>query len=308
MSIAILFNQKDSSVWLDQLKEKLPHETIEVYPEIKNKDDVEFLVTWKPHVDYSKEFTNLKVVQSVGAGIDHLLHTKLSDDIIVSRIVDPDLMQDMFEHVLTCVMGSMKNTLVYFKDQMQRRWEPKSYKAINNTTITILGLGEIGLYVAQRLKTIGFNVNGWSSSLKSINGISTFSGENELLESVKKSDFIVNLLPLTAQTQNILNYSLFQILNQTSVIINVGRGGHLVEDDLILALEQDLLKEAYLDVFNEEPLPEDHKFWSNPNIYITPHIASITNPFTAIDLVIDNYLRFQSEKELLHVVDLERGY
>lgn len=308
MSIAILFNQKDPLVWMNQLKEKLPEEKIEIYPAIENKDEVEVLLTWKPHQGYVNEFKNLKVVQSVGAGIDHLLHTPIPESIKVTRIVDPALKQDMFEHVLMCIMASMKNTMLYYKDQLNRSWLPKSYESIHSTTITILGMGEIGKFVAVQLKNLGFQVQGWSNSPKKIDGILTFAGRDALFDSVRTGDFIVNILPLTEETKELLSHTLFQQIANQPVLINVGRGGHMKDEDLVTALDNGFLKAAYLDVFHQEPLEIDHPFWTHPNIYITPHIASITNPDTAIDLVIENYKRFKSNNELQHVVDLKRGY
>lgn len=308
MSIAILFNQKDPNIWFERLKEKLPDEKIEIYPAITNPDDVEFLVTWKPHQDYSKEFKNLKVVQSVGAGVDNLLHTALKDSIKVTRIVDPALKQDMLEHVVAFLFASMKNVIGYYMDQQNKNWNPQSYKTIHQTVITILGLGEIGQFVADNLIQLGFKVQGWSNSKKKREGMTTFAGRDELAKSIESCDFIINLLPLTPETQEILNLDVFKYCKAQPTLINVGRGGHLNDEDTIQALKVGYLKEAYLDVFHQEPLPENHPFWTHPNVFITPHIASITNPETAIDLVLENYNRFKSNQELKHEVNLKRGY
>ncbi|MBO6211970.1 glyoxylate/hydroxypyruvate reductase A [Algoriella sp.] len=308
MSVAIIFNQKPIDDWFDKLAELLPETKVEIYPEIENPNDVEFIVTWKPHVGYVNEFPNLKVVQSVGAGIDHLLHTPIPSTINITRIVDPALKHDMFEHVLTCVLTSIKNILPYYKAQLEKNWRPTSYKTIAETTVTILGLGEIGKDVATKFVNLGFTVKGWSNSPKNIEGVESFSGLNELENAISQTDFIINILPLTAQTEGILNEQFFEFCSDNTVLINVGRGGHLVENDLLTAIKNNKIKEAYLDVFIEEPLPENHPFWTNSQVYVTPHIASMTNANTALEQVADNYKRMKNEETLINQVSMERGY
>lgn len=308
MSVAIIFNQKPIDDWFDKLAELLPETKVEIYPEIENPNDVEFIVTWKPHVGYVNEFPNLKVVQSVGAGIDHLLHTPIPSTINITRIVDPALKHDMFEHVLTCVLTSIKNILPYYKAQLDKNWQPTSYKTIAETTVTILGLGEIGNDVATKFVNLGFTVKGWSNSSKNIEGVESFSGLNELENAISQTDFIINILPLTAQTEGILNEQFFEFCSDNTVLINVGRGGHLVENDLLTAIKNNKIKEAYLDVFIEEPLSENHPFWTNSQVYVTPHIASMTNANTALEQVADNYKRMKNEETLLNQVSMERGY
>lgn len=308
MSIVILFNQKQTEDWFLKLKELLPTKKIEVYPNIKDHSKVEFLITWKPHEGYVNEFPNLKVVQSVGAGIDHLLHTPLPNDIRITRIVDPALKQDMFEFILTNMLISMKNIHFYSKEQLENKWSPIDYKSMKNTMVTILGLGEIGKLVAEKLHLLGFRVKGWSNSEKNIEGIESFVGKQDLHQAIADTDFIVNILPLTSETAGILNRSFFNQLKDKTVLINVARGGHLVDEDLIEAIKNNKIKEAYLDVFNQEPLPENHSFWQHPKIYVTPHIASITQPETAIQQVVENIIRLDNQQELMNQVDLKRGY
>lgn len=308
MSVALLFNQKPTEEWQRNLQKLLPETKVEVYPIISNPEDVEFIATWKPHKDYIKEFPNLKVIQSVGAGIDHLLHTEIPDSIKVTRIVDSALKQEMFEHVLACIMTSMKNLLTYHKNQLQQEWIPKNYTSIHETTITILGLGEIGKLVAERFVALGFRVKGWSNSQKNINGVETFVGKEGLNSAIANTDFIVNILPLTTETESILNYKFFNQCSKQTVLINVGRGAHLVEKDLLIAIDEKQIKEAYLDVLREEPLPENHPFWSNKNIYITPHIASVTNATTALQQVATNYKKLKNMETLENEVSLDKGY
>lgn len=309
MSIAIIFNNKGSGIWKQKLKETFMNTTVEVYPEIKDKEKVEFILCWKPEVGVLSEFPNLKVVQSVGASVEHILKTqKLDDSIIISRIVDKNLSIDMFEFILSSILMKMKNFNKYFYDKQHEVWSQKKYQSINNTRVTILGLGKIGSYVSERLADIGFIVKGWSNSQKNIRGVKSYHGKEDFKKSVEDSDFLINLLPLTSETENILNTASLRLLNKGVFLINVGRGEHLVENDLINLLNNKHLSGAILDVFREEPLPKQHVFWKHPNITITPHVASLTNVDTAIDLVAENYNRFLNKKELLHIVSLKKGY
>lgn len=308
MSIAILFNQKHSDEWLLKMQTLMPDTKVEVYPTIEDKNNVEFILTWKPHEGYINEFPNLRVIQSVGAGIDHLLHTAIPNNVQVTRIVDPNLREDMFEHILTTLLISLKNFPTYFKNQLKTEWSPKSYQSIHHTTVTVLGLGEIGGYVAEKLALLGFQVKGWSNSSKAIHTIECFVGLNELEKAITNSDYIVNVLPLTSATVSLINTDFFEMLSNHTRLINVGRGGHVQEDDLIKAIQSGKIVEAYLDVFILEPLPKNHEFWTHPHIYITPHIASITHADTALSQVIENYKRMQSNSPLLNRVDMQKGY
>lgn len=308
MSVVILFNQKKSEDWLQKLKELLPTKNIEVYPHVEDSSKVEFLITWKPHEGYVHEFPNLKVVQSVGAGIDHLLHTPIGENIQISRIVDPALKQDMFEFILSNILASMKNLHFYAREQNENRWSPIEYKSIQNTSVTILGLGEIGKLVAEKLSFLGFEVRGWSNSEKSIEGVQSYYGREGLDQAIAATDFVVNILPLTNETEGILNQNFFRKLSSSTVLINVARGGHLMEEDLIEAINLGIIKEAFIDVFHLEPLTYSHPFWQHPKIHITPHIASITNPDTAIQQVVENIFRLENGQTLMNLVDLKRGY
>lgn len=236
------------------------------------------------------------------------MHTAIPNEVQITRIVDPTLKQDMFEHVLTCIMSEMKNILPYYKNQEKKEWEPQNYLSINETTVTILGLGEIGSLVAEKLVALGFEVRGWSNSPKEIKGVESYFGEIGKSNAVKNAHFVINILPLTKSTTGILNSDLFDLFIIPTTLINVGRGAHLNDEDLIKAIIKGKIKAAYLDVFHQEPLDKEHSFWENDSIYITPHIASITNHQTAILQVVDNYNRLKNNEILQNKANLNRGY
>ncbi|WP_258099228.1 2-hydroxyacid dehydrogenase [Marinoscillum pacificum] len=308
MSIAILFDQKNPEPWVKLLEEKLPNTSVEVYPSIKEPEQVTFAVCWKPEKDALSQFPNLKVVQSIGAGVDHIFKSQqLSDSVQVCRIIDSQLTQDLYEYVLTGLMSYLRDFSKYFNDQLTRTWKPKRYQTIGQTTVTVLGLGSIGAFIAKELAEIGFNVRGWSKNPKKIAGVQTYK-QDQLTVALQQSDVLVNVLPLTPDTEDILNSQTMSLLNPGGYMINVGRGAHLVENDLMELIESGQLSGALLDVFRTEPLPGQHPFWNHPKITITPHVASITTLTNAVDIVVENWNRHLHSKKLLHEVSVIQGY
>jgi glyoxylate/hydroxypyruvate reductase A len=309
MSIVLIFENKNVEPWKNALIEKLPNTVIEVYPNVKDNEGVDFVICWKPKKKIFEQFPNIKVIQSVGASVEHITNSQtINDDNIITRIVDEKLSNDMWEFLITIVLSELKNISSYFAQKSDRIWQQHPYKSINNTTVSILGLGSIGAYVAEKFAQIGFNVKGWSTSKKEILKVKSYSGENEFDTFLDNSDFLINLLPLTDKTKEILNKSVLQKLPKNAFLINVGRGEHLVDEDLMDLLNTSMLSGAFLDVFREEPLPKEHPFWNHSKIQITPHIASLTNVETAIDQITENYKRFLKKEELLNIVSLKKGY
>lgn len=171
-----------------------------------------------------------------------------------------------------------------------------------------MGLGKLGLPAAEHFVEMGYNVTGWSNSTKKIDGVQTFAGTEELDAFLENVNVLVCLLPLTPETQDILDLRLFKRMNQPAFLVNVGRGDHLVEEDLIYALDSGIIECAQLDVFKEEPLPEKHSFWNRDNIIITPHVAAETSPASVAPQIIENYKRTLSGMPLKNAVDVKKGY
>jgi len=309
MSILIIFENKDSKPWEKALKDKLPNTSIEVYPNVKDSTAVDFVICWKPKARILEQFPNVKVIQSVGASIDHITNSQnISKNTVITRIIDKQLSSDMWEFLLAVVLSEIKNIPIYIAQQKATIWKQHQYQSIHNTTIAILGLGSIGGLVAENFTDLGFKVKGWSTSKKEISTIQSFVGEHEFEEFLEKSNFLINLLPLTKETEGILNSKMLQKLTKGTFLINVGRGEHLIDEDLIQLIDDSHLSGALLDVFNEEPLPKNHPFWKHPKIQITPHVASLTNIKSAINQVTENYVRFINNQELLNTVSIKKGY
>jgi glyoxylate/hydroxypyruvate reductase A len=309
MSIAIIFSNRDAKPWADALQAKLPEAKIEVYPDIADPLAVEFILCWKPEPEIIRQFPNLRVIQSAGAGADHILTTQtLDESVAVTRIVDDSLTGDMWEHLLACVLARIKNFPLYTAQQQAGQWKAHPYRGIRDTKISILGLGNIGSFVAERFAGLGFQVKGWSASPKNLHQVQSFSGEESLTAFLQDTDILINLLPLTAATDSLIDLQFLRRLPKGGYLINVGRGEHLVEEDLITILEEGHLSGAMLDVFRTEPLPPAHPFWTNEQITITPHIASLTNIDAVAGQIAGNYNNLLAGKPFINTVSKEKGY
>ena len=270
---------------------------------------IEMAVVWKHPEGILSQFPNLKVVTSLGAGVEHLLRGSfLPDHLKFSRIVAPSLSEDMFKYVLMGVLLYEKQLATLINQQRNRIWKkPKSVQG--HLSIGVLGLGELGGYVAEKLYQLGYKVLGYSKRPKKITGVDTFSEEgNGFLPFLEQTNLLINLLPLTPETTHILNKSSLGRLQKGAFLVNVARGGHLIEEDLIQLLQNEHLSGALLDVFEQEPLPPNHPFWDHPNIWVTPHIASVTNQVDAAKIIAENYRRMKKGLPILFEVNPTQGY
>jgi glyoxylate/hydroxypyruvate reductase len=309
MSIVLIFNNKDPKPWAQLLKEKLPKTAISIYPEVENPASITFAVCWKADKNVLQLFPNLAVIQSVGASIDHITRNQtLRQEHIVTRIVDDNLSNDMWEFLLAAVLSNLKNLDLYGRQKAHKKWQQTDYASIKNMTISIIGLGQIGALVAAKFAALGFIVKGWSTSVKTIENVSCFAGQNELDAFLDGTDFLINILPLTVETEDFLNKNTLKKVKKGGFLINVGRGEHLIEQDLVELLDENYLSGALLDVFRIEPLPQDHIFWTHPKIQITPHVASLTNVEAATTQIAENYTRYMSGQALRHIVSIKKGY
>jgi len=292
--------------WVEELSKNELIEKVHVWPTNNNLDKVEVLLVWKPlPLGVIDNLPNLKFISSMGAGVDHLLgDPQIPTNIPVVRIVDSRLKMDMCNYVIMGIMMHQRNFNSLKTNQQKHKWERITYQ---NLRVGVLGLGELGGHLVRTLSSAGFEVSGYSRTTKTIEGVECFSGD-QLTEFLSGLDVLVNLLPVTPLTEGILNASLFNRLKEGCYLMNVARGAHLNESELIESIDNGQLSGAMLDVFNEEPLPSDHPFWSQPKITITPHVASVTTPSSAIKVVIENCKRLKNGDVLLHLVDLQRGY
>lgn len=309
MSIVIITQGKDVSEWVQALKEQRPELDVQLHPNVKNKDEIQFALAWSHPIGSFKEYPNLKVVSSMGAGVDHILRDpELPESVTITKLEDPHLTRDMGIFVVALVLNHITNLSTYKLNEQEHLWKRKRYLTTDDVTVGVMGVGALGVHVAGQLVKLGFDVIGWARSSKNINNVPVFVGKGEMDAFLAKSDILICLLPLTSETEDILNKEIFQKLPENAFIINVARGHHLVDDDLIEMIDSGHLSGASLDVFREEPLPPEHPFWKHPKINITPHTASVTDPASAVSQILENYDRLQRNESLKNVVSPELGY
>ena len=309
MSLLLIAKNRDFTSLKEAIQELDPNVDVEVWPRVDKKERVNFAVCWNHPEKVLGNYPNLRAVSSLGAGVNHLLDDEsLPNDIPISRLITDSLQSQMGDYVLNAITNYRLHTYRYFDQKRTGDWKPHGNISKASTPVGIMGLGEMGLHVATLLSQHGYKVNGWSRSKKELDGVSTFAGNDELDAFLNETKVLVNLLPLTEETDGILDLDLFKKLIKPGYLINVGRGSHLVEEDLIYAFDMDYLEGACLDVFEEEPLPKNHTFWNRPQIMVTPHVAAITPAEEAAKVIVENYKRAMSGMELMFEVDREKGY
>jgi glyoxylate/hydroxypyruvate reductase A len=288
--------------WLPGLRAFLPKDEFVQEP----GPEVEVALVANPPPGTFERCTGLKLVQSLWMGVEKLLaDPQLPRGVPLARLIDPGMVAAMTETVLAHVLDWHRHHYRYRAQQAQKRWEQLPQFMAGDRTVGVLGLGELGADAAQALRAHGFRVLGWSRRPKQVVGVEWMAELSELLE---RCDVVVCLLPLTNETRGILNSRHLNLLPDGSCMINLARGGHLVEKDLLAALDSEKLSHAYLDVFETEPLPENHPFWSHPKITVTPHIAALTEPRTSIPKVAANIERVRHGLSPEGLVDVAAGY
>ena len=300
-----------AEVWLVPFAETAPGLRIHVHErDCVAHHEVDYVFTFRPPHGLLKTFPNLKAVFSLGAGVDGVLSDPdYPRHVPLVRFVDETLSREMAQYCVLHVLMHYRMQRFFDAAQIAREWRQALLpKRPDETRIGILGLGEIGTLTAAWLRDMDFAVAGWSRTRKHVRGVESFAGAEQLPAFLNRSDILICLLPLTPDTRGILNAKLFAQLPEDAFVINVARGGHLVDADLIAALDSGHLSGAALDVFHTEPLPETSPLWPHPKITVTPHIAAISEPCAAARYVAERIARFERGEKLDNVVDPARGY
>lgn len=309
MSLLLIAKNRDLTSLQQAILKTDPDLDVEVWPKVEHKERVRFAVCWNHPKHVLDGYPNLSVVSSLGAGINHLLNDEaLPASAKICRLVTTALKDQVAEYIWNAITNYRLHFYTYMHQKNQGSWKPKGAIEKEEVPVGIMGLGEIGTAAAELLVKQGYSVSGWSRSKKELQGVTTFAGIKGLDDFFSATKILVCLLPLTDETEGILNLDIFKKIRKPGYLINVGRGSHLVEEDLIYALDTELLAGACLDVFEAEPLPEKHSFWNRENIMITPHVAGITPVKEAAELIIENYKRSLSGMELMFEIDREKGY
>jgi len=272
--------------------------------------DVRMALAWHPPADAFERYPELQAVCSTGAGVDSFVACpSLKPGIDVVRVVDPEQARMMAGFVAWHVISHQRGFAAYQAQQRAQVWRTIPQRSAQSVPVGILGFGAMGQCVAQHLGALGFPVMAWSRTAKQAPpSVRTFHGSDGLVTMLVETEVLVNLLPLTAETVGIIDGRVFACMRRGGYLIHVGRGEHMVEDDLLPALDSGQLAGAALDVFNMEPLPPSHPFWRHPNIVVTPHDACDASPGAVASTLLAIANALQSGKRPPHVVDRERGY
>ncbi|MSP88332.1 MAG: glyoxylate/hydroxypyruvate reductase A [Alphaproteobacteria bacterium] len=308
---AVLFKSHADSAerWGQELTKQFPGLDYRIWPAAGDKTDVDTAIVWKPERGMLRQFPNLKMIFSLGAGVDHIFaDPELPKDVPVIRLVDPWMANSMAEYVALNVLRFHRDDHHYQRHQAAGKWKSLDFVESASRRVGFLGMGFMAGDCAAKLKPFGFDIAGWTRSPKAIDSIKSFHGADGLAPFLKRTDILVCLLPATPETAGILNARNFAQLPRGSFLIQCGRGAHTVEADLLAAMDSGHLAAAALDVFPTEPLPPDNPVWRHPNVFITPHVASQTNPRTGALVVAENMRRVRRGEAPRDAVDPKVGY
>jgi glyoxylate/hydroxypyruvate reductase A len=305
----LFYSEASDPSWPSELEKALPTFAIRTRPEDTDPTDVVAAIVWKYPAGMLRQFVNLRLIQVLGAGVDHLWSDPcLPKHVPIARLVDPGLTARMTEYVLLHSLALHRRLPELRDAQSKHNWRYLHPRPPADTCVGIMGLGVLGRSCADALAGVGFNVIGWNRSGRANIAVHTYNGAAGLEEFRRRADIIVLLLPLTRATENLIDSHFLADVRDGAALINVGRGALVVEDALITALDAGRLRHAVLDVFRAEPLPAEHAFWNHPKITITPHNSSATNPRTALRQIVENIRRGTAGEQLLYPVDPVIGY
>ena len=298
---------KDLNPWLDAFRKELGHHNVITLEELSDPSEVTTAVVWNHRKDLFQTLNSVKVIASLGAGVDHILSDPLiPKSSIITRIISPYLSEPMSNYCIGAVLYYKKQFDKYLEDKSLKTWD-QEFEPERDICVGILGLGVLGSDVGKKLINLGFQVSGISQERKSIQGIKSYV-LSEIDTFLSQINLLICMLPATSETKHILSKSLFDKMNPGSFLINVARGHHQVDEDILAALRSGQLAGAFLDVFPEEPLPNESELWIHPKVFITPHIAVVTKLEAAIPQIVENHRNVLSGKPVTGVVDRLKGY
>ncbi|MEZ5593986.1 MAG: glyoxylate/hydroxypyruvate reductase A [Gammaproteobacteria bacterium] len=308
MRAVFISTHDDPAAWKAAMASVLPELELDIWPAVSEPEAIEVALVWKPPPGVLAQFTQLRLICGLGQGVDFLFDDPaLPKNVPITRLVDPDLIAQMSEYVCAATLWHHRRFEDYRAFQRAAEWWPLAPPKTSGCRVGILGLGSIGQDIAQKLAYLGFPVQGWSRSPKNLSGIDCFAGDEQLADFLAGCNVVVCVLPLTATTRGILNRQNLACLPPGALVINVARGGHVVEDDLLAALDVDILRARYW-MFSGRNRCHRHTLSGTILVVMTPHIAGLTRPETAARQIADNIRRLLQGQPLCNQVEQQRQY
>ncbi|WP_367160270.1 glyoxylate/hydroxypyruvate reductase A [Kozakia baliensis] len=308
MSFVLKSTEERARLWEPMFARDLPYLPFHVWPEAGNAQDVRYLAAWQPPENLGEVFPNLEVLFSVGAGVDQLNLSSVPENVRIVRMMEPGLAEGMIEYVLWAVLSCHRDMFRYARQQAEHIWKGAPNISARHFRVGVMGMGALGTPVLEKLSEFGYACSGWSRKRHEVAGITSYAGAEELDAFLACTDILICLMPLTEETKGILNRRLFEKLPDGACLINCGRGGHLVQEDLLWALDTGKIKQAVLDVTDPEPLPEQHPFWNHPLIFLTPHVASSSRVNSGGEMVLRNIIRYERGMKMIGEINRLFGY
>ena len=306
------FTASEWAAWWPALQAALPGETLVRASELESaaaRAAVEVALVANPPAGALAQLPNLALIQSLWAGVDRLLaDPSVPAEVPFARLVDPSMNRTMAQTALWAVLSLHRGFFDYALQQQRGEWRQLEQRRADEVDVAVLGLGEMGRTTALALAGHGYCVSGWSTHGVVIEGVQCAAGPAALNALLGRAEVVVNLLPLTPATRGVFNRARFAAMREGASLVNFGRGAHVVEADLLAALNGGRLRRALLDVFEAEPLDPAHPFWRHPCITLLPHVAALTDPRSAARVVAHNLQALRERRPLGYLVDRARGY
>lgn len=306
MKISLCYTAPDADLWIQELSKALPDAQLALWE--PGSPQADYAIVRSPKQSFFLEQTQLKAIFNIGAGVDSILQLELPQDAPLIRLSDAGMGVQMAEYVCHAITKHFREFAEYEDSAKDKSWFSRPLRNRADFPVGVMGLGVLGERVARAACYFDFPVFGWSRTKKSILGVNCFSGDKQLTKFLNEVRVLVCLLPLTDRTESILNTSNLLKMKPKGYVINVARGSHLVEEDLLSLIESGHISGATLDVFREEPLPPAHPFWSHPKIHVTPHISAHIDRSASILQIAAKIRCFERGESVRGVVKNERGY
>ena len=309
MAIFFHWSQATQDIWQTAFLKENAGSDFRSVDALGDVSEIEHAVVWAPPNGLLKQFPNLKYIFSIGAGVTHItLDPDWPKGVPIVRLQDRLLVEDMSCHIIHWVLHYNRHYARYRQYQDEKKWLRHKYPPNSKCRVSVLGLGQTGLDACRRLCDLGFDVTGWARSQKQIDGVRCLAGEESFETVTAEADILVNLLPLTPDTKDLLDAAVFNRMPKGAFLINVSRGMTIVDADLIAALDSGQIEAAALDVFREEPMPADNPYWTHPAVSVTPHAAAPTNEDSAAEFIAKQIRTCMDGGLPSPIVDMERGY